>query len=67
MKVRYLGPYETGSVRFEGVEYDVVRGEECEVPDKLGALLLENAEQYETVKKASAKKSADAADQGVTA
>lgn len=40
MKVRYLGPHDSGVVPWLGRDYEVVRGEEVEVPDDLGASLV---------------------------
>lgn len=63
MKVRYLGPHDEGFVPFQGQEFLVVRDEESEVPDELGALLCRNAEQYEAVSKAKRSAAATPGDE----
>lgn len=66
MKVRYLGPHDEGFVPFRGEEFLVTRGEVSEVPAELGAILVQNEEQYESAEKARRPKSetAPAADEG---
>jgi len=62
MKVRYLGPHDSGVVPWLGRDYEVVRDEEVEVPDDLGASLIQQ-DCYEPVESKGRRKPADQGDE----
>jgi len=56
MNVRYIGAHDRVLIAMpSGIEVAVARGETCEVPDDLGASLLEQAANWEAPKAHPAK------------
>jgi hypothetical protein len=63
MRIRYIGAHDAVTLPLpSGIEVEVARGGECDVPDVLGASLLEQAVNWEAVK--APTKAAAAAKEG---
>lgn len=65
MKVRYIGPHAAVEATSGGRAYPAERGEEIEVPDDVGASLVEQTENWVAVASKRGK-SAAAADEGAS-
>lgn len=65
MKVRYIGPHAAVEASSGGRVYPAQRGEEIEVPDEVGASLVEQTDNWESVASKRGKPAA-AADEGAS-